>query len=306
LRNKPPFDLTALATFVEVVARGSFSAGARARGIPRPTATRHVNLLEHDLGVRLIERTTRSMRVTEAGADLVERARRILDEAVAARDAVADRQQRLSGRIRISAPIEYGTSFLGPVLATFATAHPDVRLSVELAARQVDLVESGFDVALRIGPLRDSTDGARRLGVMSFVICAAPALLAREPPPQRPEQLSTRKLLVFETASRKRVWSFSSSGRTIDVVIGPGVIEANSYALLLAAATSGLGFARLPWFLAAPALEANTLLRVLPRWRCAELPVHALYRRGLETVRMRALLAHLTAALHDRGRSRRP
>lgn len=306
MRNKPPFDLAALATFVEVVARGSFSAGARARGIPRPTATRHVSVLEHDLGVRLIERTTRSMRVTDAGADLVERARRILGEAEAARDAVADRQQRLSGRIRISAPIEYGTRFLGPVLATFASAHPDVRLSVELAARPVDLVDDGFDVALRIGPLRDSTDGARRLGVMSFVICAAPTLLARERPPRRPEQLSTRKLLVFETASRNRVWSFSSAGRTVDVAVGSAIIEANSYALLFAAATSGLGFARLPLFVAAPALEAGTLLRVLPRWRSAELPVHALYRRGMETVRVRALLSHLASALDDRASSPRP
>jgi DNA-binding transcriptional LysR family regulator len=299
LRNKPPFDLTALATFVEVVARGSFSAGARARGIPRPTATRHVNLLEHDLGVRLIERTTRSMRVTEAGADLVERARRILDDAEAARDSVADQQQRLSGRIRISAPIEYGMRFLGPVLVTFTRAHPDVRLSVELTARQVDLVEDGFDVALRIGPLHDSTDGARRLGVVSFVICAAPELLARERPPRRPEELSTRKLLVFDTAGRKRVWKFSSSGHTVDVAAGSAVIEANSYALLLDAATSGLGFARLPSFFAAPALEAGTLVRVLPRWSCAELPVHALYRRGMETARVRALLAHLAAALDD-------
>lgn len=304
MRNKPPFDLTALATFVEIVARGSFSAGARARGIPRPTATRHVNVLEHDLGVRLIERTTRSMRVTDAGADLVERARRILDEAEAARSAIADRQQRLSGRIRISAPVEYGMRYLGSVLATFAGAHPDVRLSVELTARHVDLVDDGFDVALRIGPLRDSTDGVRRLGAMPLVLCAAPALLAREPPPRRPDELSTRSLLVFDTASRTRVWSFSSSGRTIDVAIRSAVIEANSYALLLAAATSGVGFARLPWFYAGPALEAGTLVRILPRWRCTELPVHALFRRGMETARVRALLSHLAAALAtpaDRG-----
>lgn len=305
MQNRPSFDLAALATFIEVVARGSFSAGARARGIPRPTATRHVNVLERDLGVRLIERTTRSMRVTDAGADLLERARRILDEVAAARDALADRQRRLSGRIRVSAPIEYGMRFLGPALVTFASAHPEVRLSVDLTARQVDLVEDGFDVALRIGPLRDSTDGARRLGVVSFVVCAAPSLLARERPPRRPEELSTRKLLVFDTASRKRVWSFSSSGRAVDVTVGPGVIEANSYAVLLDAATSGLGFARLPSFVAAPALEAGTLLAVLPRWRCAEVPVHALFRRGMETARVRALLAHLAAALDEHGSRRR-
>jgi DNA-binding transcriptional LysR family regulator len=299
MRNKPPLDLTALATFVEVVTRGSFSAGARARGIPRPTATRHVNVLENDLGVRLIERTTRSMRVTVAGADLVERARRILDDAEAARDAVADQQQRLSGRIRISAPIEYGMRFLGAVLVTFVRAHPDVRLSVELTARQVDLVEDGFDVALRIGPLHDSTDGARRLGAVSFVICAAPELLARERPPRRPDELSTRTLLVFDTAGRKRVWRFSSPGGNVDVAVGSAIIEANSYALLLDAATSGLGFARQPAFFAAPALEAGTLVRVLPRWSCAELPVHALYRRGMETARVRALLAHLAATLDD-------
>ena len=154
-------------------------------------------------------------------------------------------------------------------------------------------------MALRIGPLRDSTDGARRLGAISFVICAAPSLLAKERPPRSPEQLSARKLLVFQTASGSPVWSFSSSSRTIDVAVGSAVIEANSYAVLFAAATSGLGFARLPSFFAMPALETGTLLRVLPRWRCPELPVHALFRRGMETVRVRALLAHLAAALDD-------
>jgi len=305
MRNNPPFDLTALATFVEVVARGSFSAGARARGIPRATATRHVNMLESDLGVRLIERTTRSMRVTDVGAELVERARRILDEADAARNAVTERQQKLSGRIRIAAPIEYGSTFLGPVLATFARAHPEVRLSVELSARKVDLVQDGFDLALRIGPLRDSSDGARRLGAIQFVICAAPALLARERPPRRPEDLSTRSLLVFDTASRSRLWNFTSAGRTVDITIGSGVIEANSYTLLLAAATSGLGFARLPWFCAGPALEAGTLVRVLPRWRCIERPIHVLFRRGKESARVRALLAHIAAALADHGAASR-
>ncbi|HEU0032642.1 MAG TPA: LysR substrate-binding domain-containing protein [Kofleriaceae bacterium] len=299
MRNKPPLDLAALATFVEIVSRGSFSAGARARGIPRATATRHVHVLEQDLGVRLIERTTRAMRVTEAGADLAVRARRILDEADAARDAVTDRQQTLSGPIRISAPIEYGMTFVGPALVAFASAHPDVRLSVELTARHVDLVDDGFDVALRIGPLRDSTDAARRLGRLTFVVCAAPALLASEPALRRPAQLSSRKLLVFDTASRKRVWRFSSSGRTIDVALGPATIEANSYALLLAAALRGLGFARLPSFIAAPALDAGTLIRVLPGWRCDELLVHALFRRGRETARVRALLAHLAAALGE-------
>jgi DNA-binding transcriptional LysR family regulator len=237
------------------------------------------------------------MRITDAGADLLGRARRILDDAEAARDAITDRQQRVSGRIRISAPIEYGMRFLGPVLAAFVTANPEVRLSIELTARHVDLVDDSIDVAIRIGPLRDSTDGARRLGAISYVICAAPALLAREPPPRRPAELSARKLLVFQTASGKRVWRFSASGRTVDVALDSAIIEANSYALLLAAATSGLGYARLPAFFAAPAVDAGTLVRVLPRWRCAEVPVHALYRRGMETVRVRALVAHLAAAL---------
>ena len=299
MRNKPPLDLTALATFVEVVARGSFSAGARARGIPRATATRHVNTLESDLGVRLIERTTRSMRVTDMGADLVERARRILDEADAARNAVTERQQRLSGRIRISAPIEYGATFLGPALATFATAHPGVQMSVELSARKIDLVHDGFDLALRIGALRDSSDGARKLGSIRFVICAAPSLIAREGEPRNPEQLARRTLLVFDTASRNRVWTFSSAGRNAEITVGRAVIEANSYTLLLAAATSGLGFARLPWFCAAPALDAGTLVRVMPRWRCSDRPVHVLFRRGMESARVRALLAHLAAALAD-------
>jgi LysR family transcriptional regulator for bpeEF and oprC len=296
VRNNPSLELDALATFVEIVARGSFSAGARARGMPRSTATRHVASLEQVLGVRLIERTTRAMQITDAGVDLQERARRILDEVRAAQDAATERRRVLGGRIRISAPVEYGMTFLGPILAAFALAHPEVRLAVELTARRVALVDERVDVAVRIGPVGDSTDAARRLGTVSFWLCASPKLLAREPPPRKPEELARRRLLVFDTASRRRVWSFRSKDRAVDVHVGSGVVEANNYTLLLDAAVEGLGFVRLPTFLADPALEAGKLRRVLPAWRCPTLPVNAIFRRGMETMRIRALLDHLAAA----------
>jgi DNA-binding transcriptional LysR family regulator len=297
MRNNPSLDLEALATFIEVVARGSFSAGARARGIPRPTATRHVASLEQELGVRLIERTTRAMQVTDAGADLQERARRILDEVRAARDAAAERRNELSGLIRISAPVEYGMSFLAPILSAFATAHPEVRLAVELAGRRVDLVDERVDVAVRIGRLRDSSHGVLRLGAVPFWLCASPKLLDGEPPLRKPEDLVGRRHLVFGSANRQRVWTFQSGGRTVDVPVGPGVVEANNHALLLAAAVDGLGFVRSPTFFAAPAIEAGRLRRALPRWRCPALPVNAVFRRGMETKRIRALLDHMADSI---------
>ena len=305
LRNNRSLDLEALATYVEVVAQGSFSAGARARGIPRPTATRHVASLEQVLGVRLIERTTRAMQLTAAGADLQERALRILEEVRAATNAAADHHQKLSGLIRISAPVEYGMSFLGPILSAFARAHPDVWLDVDLAARKVELVDDRIDIAVRIGPMRDSSDGVRRLGTVSLCICASPELLEREPPLRKPEDLVGRRLLVFDTASHQRVWSFQSRSRSVDVHVGRGIIEANNYALLLAAAVDGVGFVRLPMFFAAPAIEAGKLEQVLPGWRCPEFPVNAIFRRGMETVRVRALLDHLTASIGPRGSKRR-
>ena len=310
MRNNRPLHFEALATFVEVVTRGSFSAGARARGIPRPTATRHVASLEQLLGVRLIERTTRAMRLTDAGADFQERARRILDDLRAAQDAASERHHRLSGLIRISASVEYGMTFLGPILSSFVRAHPGVRLAVDHAERRDSLVDEGVDVAVRVGKLPDSTDGARRLGNVSFWICASPRLIARQPPLRRPEDLVKRPLLIFHSVNRKQFWSFRSRGRTVDVPLGQGIVEANNYALLLAAAIDGLGYMRVPTFFAAEALRQGKLERVLPGWQCSTTPVNALFRRGMETTRIRALLDHVAEAIdgrhHTSPRSVRP
>ncbi len=291
--SRGSLDLDALATFVDIVAQKSFSRGARARGIPRATATRQIASLERALGVRLIERTTRAMRVTDAGAELLERARRILAEIAAAQEAASERQGRLSGSIRLSAPVEYGMAFLGPIVAAFAKAHPDVHLSIELSSRRVDLVEDGFDLAIRIGPVPDSGYVAQRIGSVVFWLCAAPEYLRDRPPIRRPEDLSSQKILHFDTGDRRRIWKLRGPGRDVEVALEGASLDANSYGLLRRAALEGLGIVRLPSFFATEDVSSARLVRLLSRWTFPELPVQVLRQAGTPPLRTRALLEHL-------------
>lgn len=290
-----------LATFVAVVAEGSFTAGALARSLPRASATRHVAELERALGVRLVERTTRRMRVSEAGAELFERAKRILDEVRAAEDAARERTHRVAGPIRVSAPIEYGMTFLAPVVTSFVEKHPAARVSVELSSRRVDLVEDRVDVAVRIGPLADSTYVARRLGGIEFWLCASPKLTPR---PRRPEDLAGVPFLRFEASAGVRSWRLTRGARAVEITPTDGPITANNFALVRDAAIAGLGLARLPSFYAEEAIADGRLVRVLPRWSFGEMAVHALTLPGPRPSRTRAFVEHLAKAMSGRGPAR--
>ena len=290
-----------LTAFVQTVERGSQAAAARELGITPAMVGRYVRALEDRLGARLLNRTTTSQSVTEAGALFHARAVAVLEMLDGAEAAIADRQETPRGQMRLSAPMVFGTRYLAGWLAGFHLLHPAVRVELSLNDRQVDLVEEGFDVALRIGQLADSTLIARRLAPCRIVVCAAPSYLARRGTPTRPEQLREHDCLLYTYASGGRVWRFvAPDGRAVAVEVS-GPLSANNGDALQHAANEGAGIVVQPTFIAGDAIRAGTVVRLLPGWRMADIDVYAVYPSTRHLApKVRAFVDFLTLKLGER------
>jgi DNA-binding transcriptional LysR family regulator len=249
--------------FVKVVEHGGFTAAARDLGVPKSTVSRQVARLEDRLGVRLLERTTRALRTTEVGQAYYERCTRILAEVVEAEGAVTEAQAEPRGRLRISAPLTFGYLFLGEVIAAFLQSHPQVRIDISLTDRRVDLIDEGFDLAIRIGQLDDSTLVARRLGWAAAVVAASPEYLSRFGRPQVPEELRQHRCLHYEY--RGFGWRFGGVSVPVD-----GPLVSNNGDLLRAAAVAGLGIIITPRFIIADELRDGRLVSILEEHLGAE------------------------------------
>src|SRR5689334_9657853 len=176
-------DLNDIVVFTKVVETKSFTGAADALGLPKSTVSRKLAQLEERLGVRLVQRTTRKLALTDIGEAYYERASRIVADIAAAEQVVTDMQSTPRGRLKITAPIDLSTKYLGGIIAEFVATHPDVNVELDATDRIVDLIEEGFDVAVRFGPLPESTLIARKLAPVAGVLCASPAYLARRPAP---------------------------------------------------------------------------------------------------------------------------
>ena len=268
--------LADVAVFVRVVERGSFTLAADELEISRAVVSKYVSRLEERLGARLLHRTTRRLSLTEAGAALFEASRGAIERIVEAEDEIAHLQSKPRGRLKVSAPMSFGILHMGPAIAQFAHAHPDIQLDMRLDDRFVNLVEEGIDVAVRIGALTDSSLVARRLAATRSVICASPAYLAEHGEPETPEDLAAHDCLIYSLAAAN-VWRFTGpDGREIPVAVS-GRFRVNNGIVLGEAAAAGRGILATPSFYVAPLLRDGRLKRILAGYRLPELPIHAVY-----------------------------
>jgi DNA-binding transcriptional LysR family regulator len=296
-------DLNRVAVFVRVVEEQGFTAAAQALALPKSSVSRAVALLEAELGVRLLQRSTRRVALTEAGGAFYERAARGLAGIGEAASAVADMQGALRGPVRMTAPVDAGERMLGAPLARFVRRHPLVHVELVLTGRVVDLVEEGFDLALRAGPLRDSSLVARKLGDPEGGVYASPRYLARHGTPARVADLAGHRCVLFRPARGRSLWSLTGpSGEERVEVAGP--IGADDLSFVRRMLLAGVGPGLLPTFLCARDVERGRLVRVLPAYRAFGAPMHLVYPSARYVPRRVTVLRDfLLAAL---GRPRTP
>ena len=255
--------LTRMRAFIDVVEAEGFSAAARKIGRSKALLSKYVRELEDELGALLLNRTTRQFSLTEAGHTYYQRASEIVREVDSLAEAVRQSSGDVRGRIKLSAARTFADAPIGQSLIDFAKQHPDIVLDIHLDDRFVDLVEEGFDLAVRISRLENSSLIARRLGPFSVRLCASPELLAKHGKPTRPQDLSNLPCIVDTNGRSLANWRFKGDGEDSVTVTVSGPIEVNSPMAARAAAVSGLGFAILPDFIAAPDIASGRLVTVL-------------------------------------------
>ena len=293
-------DIVAIETFVAAVRRGSFAAAARELGVSPAIVGRRIQALEDQQGTRLIERTTRSQRLTEAGQRYFAQAGDVLDAMAQLDDLAVGASGNLSGRIRLSAPTTLGIRRLPQIIAGFSEANPDVIVEMSLADRRVDLVAEGFDLAVRIGVLQASSMIARRAGTYRFAVCAAPSWIERHSAPITPEELRNSRCILNLILSPRNRWPFIGPGGVAQTVEVRGGIEIDSGEAQRAVALAGGGLVYLPIDLVRDDLADGRLVQVLSHWQTIMLPIHVVHpSRRLVSRRVTAFIEALVAGLKD-------
>lgn len=288
-------DLNEIMVFARVVEAGSFTSAARALEMPKSTVSRKVSQLEERLGARLLQRTTRKLSLTDAGRTYYHYAARMVAEVEEAERTITSLQATPRGRLRVSAPLSFG--FLGPLLADFLGRYPEVQLDMVCTDRVIDLVEEGFDLAIRAGKLADSTLIARSLGGLRRIVVASPRYLKSRGTPRFPEQLATHDGIVFGAGADRARWRLEADGDSAEPTV-PARMMVNDFDMLREAAIAGLGIAMLPVNVCNDDLRARRLKRVLEPWSSPETPIHAVYPSTRHiSPKVSAIVEHLRACM---------
>ncbi len=261
--------------FAEAVEAQSFTAAADRLGLSKQFVSKRIAALEKRLGARLLVRSTRRLRVTDLGLAYYERTQRILQEVDAAEQMVTSQTATPRGVLRLSAPMTFATMHLGSLLPAFMQRHPEVSVELELNDRAVDLIGEGYDMAVRIGTLADSSLIARRITAVQLITCASPDYLRQHGMPTAPEQLAGHACLIYGQ-TRQGEWTFRIGERTRKLSVS-GPLRSNNGEMLRDAAIAGLGLVTLPDFIVAAALGEGRLVEVLQTFRPAGFTVHAVY-----------------------------
>lgn len=291
-----------MAVFVRVAESGSLSRAGRELKLSQPSISRIVGTLEARLGTTLLLRTTRSISLTEAGTLYLERARYLLAEMEEAEQATRG-VDSLRGVIRLAMPVLYGTRAVIPALVTFLARHPDLRVEMIMSDARQNLITDGVDVAIRlgVGPLDDSTFGARRLALVERLVVAAPAYLSAHGAPANPAELARHDCIVQHGLFGRESWRFTHN-QTVTSVSVPAKLWINSAPGILAAAVAGLGIALATRVMAGEELRSGQLTRLLEPYRLDPAEVHAVFPAGPRpSAKVRAIVDHLGASLNAAG-----
>jgi len=298
--------ITGMQLFIRVVETGSFSKAAAELGITQPTATKHVAALEARLGARLLHRSTRGVTPTEVGALYYDKCKAIEHQLEEADSLASLLQSQLGGRLRLSCSVAFGRRVLVPLVLCFMRDHPELSVDLGFDDRYVNLVEQGVDVAVRMGPLADSTLGARFLGRSPWVLVAAPGYLATRGQPADVDDLAHHRCLVYSSVQGDDRWSFTlpdGSQRTVPVA---GPLRSNNLSALLAACRAGMGLAVLPGYVARDSLNDATVVPVLPELQIPAQDMHAVFPSPkLVPGKVQVFIGWLQQALSDENWWRR-
>ena len=291
-------DLNDIVVFTKVVETKSFTGAAEQLGLPKSTVSRKLAQLEERLGVRLVQRTTRKLALTDIGEAYYERAARIVSDIAAAEQVVTDMQATPRGRLKITAPIDLSTKYLGGIIAEFVAAHPDVNVELDATDRIVDLIEEGFDVAVRFGPLPESTLIARRLSAIDSVLVASPAYIARRGVPMTIEELEDHDKVLFTPSARTQGWTLANGEQTYELT-RPARFASNNLAAVCDVILAGGGIGMVTEFMVACDVIKGRLVRVLPEWSARTADINAVYaaRQNLPP-RLSLFLDHLSRTMN--------
>lgn len=267
--------LTGMAVFAKVVEQQGFSAAARALGMSKSAVSKQVAALEDRLGARLLNRTTRRLSLTDAGTAFYERCARVLAEAEEAERAVGSLQAEPRGLLKINAPMSFGVLHLAPAIPEFMERHPAVTVDITLNDRIVDLIDEGYDLAVRIARLPDSSLVARRLAPGTRVFCASPDYLERHGTPSHPRDLAEHNCMIYSYMPLEE-WRYRGPDGEGSVRVR-GSLRANNGEVLRAALLAGLGIAPMPTFIVGPDLRTGRLRTVLDAYRDDASSVYAVY-----------------------------
>jgi DNA-binding transcriptional LysR family regulator len=282
--------------FAQVVEQGHLARAAERLGMSTSTVSRHLAELEAHLGVRLLNRTTRRLSLTESGRAFHERCVQLLADLEEAESMATSAAVVPKGTLKLTCSMAFGVRHLGPALAEFAQRHPDMRFEIELSDRMVDIVDEGMDLALRIGDVGSQTLIGRRIGTSQLICCAAPAYLAKHGTPAVPADLASHACLTYAYAPSGNTWRFRTTAGGDESVRISGPAHANSGQMLTTLAVAGMGIALEPDFIVAPDLRSGALVPLLPGYAPPATAIHAVYpsRRHL-SAKVRAFVDFLAA-----------
>jgi DNA-binding transcriptional LysR family regulator len=283
--------------FLAIVDSGSFIAGGRQFGRSPSSATRIVGEMEQRLGLRLLQRTTRKLSLTDGGARLAEQARRLLADYDDAINYAVGETEALRGLIRMSAPTFFGRRHVAPLVSEFLDQHPQIAMQLSLEDHLVDLIEDRIDVALRIGHLENSSLMSKRVGQVRRIVVASPDYLDKHGTPRKPEDLARHQAVTFINNASTAAWTFQKKNRTQKIKV-PSRLEVNRAEAAIVLALKGKGLARILSYQAAPELKEGSLVRVLKAYEMPAAPVQFVYPSArLLAPRVRAFLDFAAAQI---------